>query len=226
MSAHFDFSSLSSDWLDESGPMKMLHRMNDARLRFVKSYVEPGQLGLDVGSGAGIFPIALAQDNYTIHALEKSEDLVTAAKKHCQEHQLELEWHVQDFMDFDNEQSFDYITCFEVIEHVEQRRQFFDKLLRTVKPGGLIFLSTLNRSLASYLVSIIGAEYLLKILPVGTHDYSLYLRPEEISHHMPQAKPVDIRGLVYNPFTSKFFLGQSQLVNYIGVWQRHLDISG
>jgi 2-polyprenyl-6-hydroxyphenyl methylase/3-demethylubiquinone-9 3-methyltransferase len=107
-----------------------------------------------------------------------------------------------------------------VIEHVERREEFLERLLSFIKPGGYLFLSTINRNVLSYLTTIFGAEYLLKLLPVGTHDYRLYLKPEELTEMLSGTNIIDLKGLIYNPLTGKFFLGKSSFINYIGLWQK------
>lgn len=220
MSANFDFAQLSDQWFDLNGPMKMLHRMNDARIKFVRRYIDKKSQGLDIGSGAGIFPIAFVQQGFQCHALEQREQLVRSGKQQCLELQVDMQWFNDDLLSFDSSEQYDFVTCFEVIEHVEQREQFIAKLLSLVKPGGYIFFSTLNRTLASYLTTVIGAEYLLKLLPIGTHDYKLFLKPDELSDILNGAHLIDLQGLIYNPFTQLFFIGQSTQANYIGVWQK------
>ena len=218
MSADFDFSPLSDQWLNEQGPMKMLHRMNQARLYFVQSAVEKEQMGLDIGSGAGIFPLAMAQEGYNITALEKSSSLAQVGMKRAEQKNLPLNWVQKDFQNFEPDHLYDYVTCFEVIEHIEDVESFLKKCVQVVKPQGQIIVSTLNRTLISYLTAVVGAEYFMKLLPIGSHDYKLFLKPEELSQMLDGASPVEIRGLVYNPLTSKFFLGASRSINYIGRW--------
>ena len=220
MSSKFDFSELSSKWFELDGPMKMLHRMNDARIKLVTRYVAKHHHGLDVGSGAGIFPIAFTKKGYSCDALEKKEELIKVGKLRAQSQDVALSWHQSDLLGFKGELQYDYLTCFEVIEHIEDRAAFLEKVQSLVKPGGYIFFSTLNRTLASYLTTVLGAEYILKLLPIGTHDYRLFIKPQELSNLLDKSSVIDLHGLIYNPFTRSFFLGSSTSANYIGVWQK------
>lgn len=220
MSSTFDFAELSTSWFDLDGPMKMLHRMNCVRIKLVSRYITPKEHGIDIGSGAGIFPIAFTQQGYHCDALEQREALIEVGKKKSLEKNVNLTWHQCDLLTLDTSTQYDYVTCFEVIEHVDDPKEFICKLQSLVKPGGYIFFSTLNRTLLSYLTTVVGAEYLLKMLPIGTHDYKLFLKPDELSDLLDKADLIDLHGLIYNPFTKSFFLGESTAANYIGVWQK------
>lgn len=220
MSTHFDFSTLSATWHQTQGPMKMLHRMNEARMKFVKRMLSNSDCGLDIGAGAGIFSLAMAREGFQCQALEKEQALIEQGKRISEQEGLDLVWHHADIFSFTTDFLYDYLCCFEVIEHVDNRVEFIARLLSFIKPGGYVFLSTINRTVLSYLTTILGAEYLLKLLPVGTHDYRLYIKPEELTELFSEAHLIDLQGLIYNPLTGKFFLGQYSGVNYIAVWQK------
>lgn len=211
------FALLAEQWWDNEGPLKTLHDINPARLSFIEQYfcLENQQV-LDVGCGGGILAEAMARKNALITGLDVEQETLFAAIKHAQTQQLKITY-VNALIEEFNAPLFDAITCMEMLEHVQQPQVVIDHCARLLKPGGYLFLSTINRSVKAYGSAIIAAEYLLGLLPRQTHDYQKFIKPSELATIVRKSglEVVGISGLHYNPFSRKASLQSSVAVNYL-----------
>jgi 2-polyprenyl-6-hydroxyphenyl methylase / 3-demethylubiquinone-9 3-methyltransferase len=214
------FGALASRWWDENGPQKPLHALNPARLGYVRDGTQlTGAKVLDVGCGGGLLSEALAREGALVTALDLSPELIDIAKLHLLESHLKVDYRLQSVESLAEEagSSFDVITCMEMIEHVPDPASILRACATLLKPGGALFLSTLNRTPAAFAVAIVGAEYLANLLPKGTHEYQKFIKPSELSAWCREAELVveDIRGLAYNPLTGKAWVNDRVDVNYL-----------
>lgn len=227
------FSSLAATWWDKAGPMKMLHAVNPIRMAFILDCVDLTDRNvLDIGCGAGILTQALASHRAArVTGIDVAADLIEAAQAH-QQTLTTTESNIACKPTFIHAQAesfaqthleaFDIITCLECLEHVPDPLAILAACQQMLKPGGLLFLSTLNRTFKSYLHAIIGAEYLLNMIPRGTHHYDKFIRPHELdrwarAHGFYVQK---LKGLQYHPITKHFTFSQDLSVNYIACYQK------
>ncbi len=188
------FDKLSSEWWDKNGPMKMLHSMNETRMLFIKEriinkYQKLGNLKeilekksiLDLGCGGGILSETLAQEGANILAIDQSKKLINEAKKRAKSKKLKIDYQCQNIKSLKGKKAkFDIILCMEVIEHVQDYRNFIKLAFECMKKDGIIIFSTINKSFLSYFTTIFLAEKILKLVPSKTHDWDMYVKPEEI----------------------------------------------
>lgn len=215
------FSQLAHMWWDASGPCKPLHDINPLRMGFVNEHTElKDKQVLDLGCGGGILSETLTKAGAHVTAIDLSEEAITAAKQHARESNLPIDYRVEsvEALAKSNPQSFDVITCMEMLEHVPDPAAILKSCVTLLKPDGDLFLSTLNRSLKSYVQAILGAEYLLRLLPVGTHDYAKFIKPSELANWL-RTEQLDIKAiqnLDYNPLSKEYRLTTHQNpVNYL-----------
>lgn len=214
------FSSLSSQWWDTEGPMKSLHQINPLRLSYIKEKTElAGKAILDIGCGGGILAESLAQASGEVTAIDLNQSLIHIAKLHQKQAGLSVDYLCQSAEALATERpaSYDIITCMEMLEHIPDPAAMISACAALAKPGARLFFSTINRGLKAYLYAILGAEYILKILPPHTHDYAKFIKPSELANWARNAKltPLETRGIIYNPFTKQFKLASDITVNYI-----------
>ncbi len=218
------FDALAAEWWNPDGPMRPLHRMNPARVHWiagrVRARVPRGAVRLlDVGCGAGLASEALARRGFDVLGIDASERAVQAARAHAAGQTLALTYGVGAPEDLlaRGEGGFGVVTALEVIEHVSDPAAFVRTLAGLVQPGGLLFLSTLNRTARSFLAAKVGAEYLLRWLPVGTHDWRKFLSPNELAECLGGAgcRITDIAGLTPDPLRGGWRTGRDLAVNYI-----------
>jgi len=214
------FEALANGWWDTEGESKPLHQINPLRLDYImtKCSLNNKQV-IDVGCGGGILSEALTKNNAIVTGIDMGEMPLNVARLHALEASLNIEYQ-QITAEQKAQQSsseFDVVTCMEMLEHVPDPVSVIRACAQLVKPGGDVFFSTLNRHPKSYLFAVIGAEYLLKMLPKGTHDYKRFIRPSEMASWCRQAglEVADIRGLSYNPLTKNYSLGTDVKVNYL-----------
>ena len=188
------FDKISSEWWDKNGPMKMLHSMNETRMLFIKEriinkYQEVGTLReilekkaiLDLGCGGGILSEALAEEGANVKAIDQSTKLINEAKKRAKSKKLKIDYQCQSIKSLKEKSiKFDVILCMEVIEHVKDFRSFIKLAFECLKKDGIIIFSTINKSFLSYLTTIFLAEKILKLVPSKTHDWDMYVKPEDI----------------------------------------------
>jgi len=219
------FEALASRWWDPNSEFKPLHDINPLRVNYISQQINLAEKRvLDIGCGGGILAEALAHHGATVTAIDKAEASLSVAKLHLLESQLDISYLDSTAEEFAEAQpaQFDVVTCLEMLEHVPDPSSVVAACQRLVKPGGLVFFSTINRNPKSYLFAIIGAEYLLNLLPKGTHDYAKLIKPSELATWSRQAHLTlrDQIGMGYNPLTKKYFLQNSLDVNYLACYEK------
>jgi len=225
------FARLASEWWDTGGKFRALHRIGPARLTFLRdemlrhfarapSGMRPLEgLGiLDVGCGGGLISEPLARLGARVTGLDPAVENIEAARRHAAGAGLDIDYRAGRVEELAAEgREFDAVVCLEVVEHVPDPAAFLAACATLVRPGGLMLLSTLNRTLKAYLLAIIGGEYVLRWLPVGTHQWDRFVTPEELARHLRAAglaAPV-VKGLVYNPLSDVWSVGGDTDVNYL-----------
>lgn len=214
------FDAIASEWWDPLGKLRTLHVVNPVRLKYIENIVElKNRKVLDVGCGGGILSEAMASRHALVTAIDASETSIRIAKNHLTESGLSVNYFTCTVEQYasDTHQQFDVISCMEMLEHVPNPESIIESSSRLLKPGGHLFLSTINRNLQSYLGTIVGAEHILNMLPVGTHDYAQYIRPAELGHWLRNfgMEVMDISGIRYLPFLHMAHLCTSPAINYI-----------
>lgn len=214
------FAALASHWWDEAGELKTLHQVNPLRLGYINEKIAlSGKAVLDIGCGGGILTESMAKLGAQVTGIDLNKPVIEVAKLHQLESGTNVEYHcvAAEVFAENNPEKFDVITCLEMLEHVPDPASIIRACAILVKPGGHVFFSTLNRNPKSYLFAIVGAEYLLKILPKNTHDYAKFIRPSELHAWAKQAglTPQAMTGIHYQPFTKQFSLNDDISVNYL-----------
>ncbi len=222
------FSELATDWWELDGPCKPLHIINPVRLAFVQQQLDlAGKKVLDIGCGGGIFSESLAMQGAEVIGIDMSETALSIAKAHCQAKSLQLNYVCTSAEEFaeSNAHQFDVVTCMELLEHVPDPISLVQTCAKLVKPGGDLFFSTINRNLKAYLLTIIAAEYIAKLLPKGTHDYAKFIRPSELCAWLRSAEleVKTIKGINYQGLTNKARLINNIDTNYILHAKAYLD---
>ena len=215
------FESLASRWWDPNSEFRPLHEINPLRLEYIDQIAGlKDKRVLDVGCGGGILAEAMASKNAEVTGIDMGETNLSVAKLHLLESGLDVDYRHITVEDLAEQEpgSFDIVTCMEMLEHVPDPGSIISACGKLVKTGGHVFLSTLNRNPKSYLFAIIGAEYVLRLLPRGTHDFEKFIKPSELDHWSRKAglTTQQMTGLVYNPFTKVYKLDNADIdVNYI-----------
>ena len=214
------FSALAHRWWDPNSEFKPLHAINPLRLSWIKSFVNlEGKRAVDIGCGGGILAESLAQSGANTTGIDLSEKALRVAQLHALEVGANLTYRAISAEELAKEQAgqYDVVTCMEMLEHVPDPASVVQACADLCKPGGTLFFSTLNRNPKSYLFAIIGAEYLLRLLPKGTHEYAKFIKPSELVA-FTRAAGLEMRGmkgLSYNPITQVYSLGDDVDVNYM-----------
>lgn len=215
------FEALASRWWDRESEFKPLHDINPLRLNFIDERAGlAGKKVLDVGCGGGILSESMAQRGADVSGIDMGEAPLSVAKLHQLESGLKINYRritAEELADQEPEQ-YDVVTCLEMLEHVPEPAKVIAACARLVKPGGQVFFSTINRNPKAYLFAIVGAEYLLKMLPKGTHDFSKFIRPSELGSWTRAAglKNGELTGMTYNPLTKQYKLDAKDVtVNYL-----------
>ncbi len=213
------FAQHASQWWDTEGPLKTLHDINPARLAYIQQYISlADQRILDVGCGGGILSEAMAASGAIVTGLDVEVDAIECARAHAhaEQSQLNIDYVCQPIETFEAK-LFDSITCMEMLEHVQEPQWVIQHCARLLKEGGYLFLSTLNRTPMAYATAIVGAEYILGLLPRQTHDFNKFIKPSELAHMVRESglEVVGITGLAYNPLTREAVLQNSVAVNYL-----------
>ncbi|MEH0390386.1 bifunctional 2-polyprenyl-6-hydroxyphenol methylase/3-demethylubiquinol 3-O-methyltransferase UbiG [Vibrio mimicus] len=215
------FEDMASRWWDLEGEFKPLHQINPLRLNYVLEKANGlfGKKVLDVGCGGGILAESMAREGAQVTGLDMGKEPLEVARLHALETGTKLTYIQSTVEDHAaaNPQTYDVVTCMEMLEHVPDPLSVIQSCSKLVKPGGHVFFSTLNRNFKSYLFAIVGAEKLLKIVPEGTHDHNKFIRPSELLKMIDQTalQEQGITGLHYNPLTDTYRLGSNVDVNYI-----------
>ncbi|MDD1629966.1 MAG: bifunctional 2-polyprenyl-6-hydroxyphenol methylase/3-demethylubiquinol 3-O-methyltransferase UbiG [Methylococcaceae bacterium] len=219
------FGSMAERWWDTQGEFKTLHDINPLRIEFIQSYADiAGKRIVDVGCGGGILTEGLAKFGADVLGIDLSEELIDIADLHGLESGVNAHYQKISAEALAQQQpgSFDHVTCMEMLEHVPDPGSIISACASLVKPGGMVFFSTLNRKPKAYLLAIVAAEHLLQMLPKGTHDYKTFIKPSELSQSA-RAAGLELQGMVgieYNPFNKHFSLGKDIDVNYIAAFKR------
>jgi 2-polyprenyl-6-hydroxyphenyl methylase/3-demethylubiquinone-9 3-methyltransferase len=215
------FEELASRWWDPSSEFKPLHEINPLRANWIDKRAEVAEKTLlDVGCGGGIFSEAMAQRGAIVTGIDMGDAPLAVANLHKLESGLNIDYFkatAESFSD-SNFQRFDAVSCLEMLEHVPNPASVVKACASMTKPGGTLFFSTINRNPKSYLFAIIGVEYVLKMLPKGTHDFAKFIKPSELTSWIRDAslELQDITGLLYNPITKNYKLSQNDVdVNYM-----------
>jgi 2-polyprenyl-6-hydroxyphenyl methylase/3-demethylubiquinone-9 3-methyltransferase len=219
------FDRIAQQWWDAHGEFRPLHAMNPVRVDYIDGRVQlHGKRVLDVGCGGGLLCEAMTRRGAHVTGIDLGEVTIEVANLHALESQLRIRYVCQSVEHHMAEQqtltppgSYDVITCLEMLEHVPDPAAVIASIAQLLRPGGHAVFSTLNRNPKSYALAILGAEYVMKLLPKGTHTYAQFIRPSELSRWVRAAglELQDITGLQYHPFTQDFSLGSDVDVNYL-----------
>jgi 2-polyprenyl-6-hydroxyphenyl methylase/3-demethylubiquinone-9 3-methyltransferase len=219
------FSDLAHRWWDPQGEFRPLHEINPLRLGWIGRLAPlEGKDAIDVGCGGGILAEAMARRGARVTGIDLAEKPLKVAELHLMESGIEVRYELASAEDYAaaHAERFDVLTCMEMLEHVPDPASAVAACARLLKPGGRAFFSTLNRNPKAYLFAVIGAEYVLKLLPRGTHDYARFIRPSELAHWCREAglRELELAGMTYNPLTRRYALGRDCDVNYLLACQR------
>jgi 2-polyprenyl-6-hydroxyphenyl methylase/3-demethylubiquinone-9 3-methyltransferase len=215
------FSQLAHRWWDPNSEFKPLHDINPLRLEWIDRLCGgvAGKRIVDVGCGGGILAESMAAKGATVTGIDLSEKALKVAKLHQLETGVQVDYrHIAaESLAEELPESFDVVTCMEMLEHVPDPVSILAACRKMVKPGGWVFLSTLNRNPKSYLFAIVGAEYILNLLPKGTHEWSKFLKPHELAAYARRVglDTAELMGMTYNPFTKAYKLERDTDVNYL-----------
>ena len=214
------FSALAHRWWDPNSEFKPLHAINPLRLGWIKSFVNlEGKKVVDIGCGGGILAESISQAGADTTGIDLSDKALKVAQLHALEVGANLTYRSISAEALADEQAeqYDVVTCMEMLEHVPDPASVVRACAKLCKPGGTLFFSTLNRNPKSYLFAIIGAEYILKLLPKGTHEYAKFIKPSELVAFTRNAglEMIGIKGLAYNPLTQVYSLSDNVDVNYM-----------
>jgi len=214
------FGELAHRWWDPNSEFKPLHDINPLRLDWIDQAIGlSGKRLVDIGCGGGILAESMAHRGAGVTGIDLSERALGVARLHLLESRQQVDYRLisAEALALAQPASFDAVTCMEMLEHVPDPASVVRACAALVKPGGQVFLSTINRNLKAYLFAVIGAEYLLKLLPRGTHDYARFLRPAELARYCREAglRTDEIIGMGYNPLSKSYALGSDTSVNYL-----------
>jgi 2-polyprenyl-6-hydroxyphenyl methylase/3-demethylubiquinone-9 3-methyltransferase len=215
------FESIATRWWDVESEFKPLHEINPLRTNYIEEHASlAGKKVLDVGCGGGILSEGMALRGAKVTGLDLGQANLDTAKLHALESGVEVDYQCVPVEDFAKEhpESFDIVTCLEMLEHVPDPESIVRACAKLVKPGGKVFFSTINRNPKSYLMAVIGAEYVLKLVPTGTHDYNKFIKPAELARWCRPAdlQQIHMTGMTYNPISKNYKLVDNDVdVNYL-----------
>lgn len=214
------FSELAHRWWDPTSEFRPLHDINPLRLEWINARVPlAGKNVIDIGCGGGILAESMARKGAKVTGIDLSKKALKVADLHSLESGVEVRYKLIAAEDMAVEEAgqYDVVTCMEMLEHVPEPAEVVKACATLVKPGGWVFFSTLNRNVKSYLLAVIGAEYIAQMLPKGTHDYARFIRPSELAAFVRDAglHVAEIKGITYNPLTRHFALSNDSSVNYM-----------
>jgi 2-polyprenyl-6-hydroxyphenyl methylase/3-demethylubiquinone-9 3-methyltransferase len=223
------FSRLAEEWWDVNGKFKPLHMFNPIRIEYItetfKKYFKlkretnflEGLKILDIGCGGGLISEPMARLGAKVTGIDASEKNINVAKLHSEKNGLKINYLNTSPENLDELEKYDVILNLEIVEHVDNVNLYIKSCHKLLRKGGLMFTATLNRSLTSYIKAIVGAEYILRWLPIGTHDWNKFIKPEELEKYLSQEgfSTLDVKGLKFNPFIKKWKKSNDLSVNYI-----------
>jgi 2-polyprenyl-6-hydroxyphenyl methylase/3-demethylubiquinone-9 3-methyltransferase len=214
------FSDLAHRWWDPESEFKPLHQINPLRLDWINNTAQlAGKKVVDIGCGGGILAESMAACGALVTGVDLSEKALGVARLHLYESGQTVDYRLISAEDISREapDSFDVVTCMEMLEHVPDPASTIRACAALVKPGGYVFFSTLNRNIKSYLMAVVGAEYILNLLPKGTHEYAKFIKPSELARYVREAglDVEELIGMNYNPLNKVYSLGRDTDVNYL-----------
>ncbi len=214
------FEQLAYRWWDKDSEFKPLHDINPLRLDFINKHVPlNGKKVLDVGCGGGILSESMAASGAHVKGIDLGKTPLSVARLHAKESSYDIHYELISAEDIAQRepQNYDVVTCLEMLEHVPDPASIVEACSRLLKPGGHVFFSTINKNPKAYLFAVLGAEYILNLLPRGTHDYSKFIRPSQLDQwcRHNHLTPRKMTGMSYNPVTGRYHLGQDVSVNYL-----------
>ena len=224
------FSKLADEWWNVNGKFKPLHMFNPIRIEYITDSIKKkynllndgpnifkGLNILDIGCGGGLISEPMARLGANVTGIDASEKNIQVARLHSKENELKINYLNTSPENLKNFEKFDIILNLEIVEHVDDINLYIKSCYKLLKKGGLMFTATINRSFMSYLKAIIGAEYVLRWLPIGTHDWNKFIKPEELEKILSQQKfsTLDVKGLNFNPILNKWKKTNDLSVNYI-----------
>lgn len=214
------FGGLAASWWDPNGPSRALHDLNPARLGYVRERARLGDAALlDVGCGGGLLAEAMAREGARVTAIDLAPEVIDVAAAHAREAGIAVDYRVAAIEDLARSEpnAFAAITCMEVLEHVPDPEAVLDACHAALVPGGQLFVSTLNRTPEAFALAIVGAEYIARLIPRGTHRYETFIRPSELAAMLRGVgfSVVDVSGLRYNPLTRRAWVDRDPRVNYL-----------
>ena len=214
------FSKLATEWWNKNGIFKILHDIQPIRIKYIQDTLNKKKLNklkiLDVGCGGGLVSEGIAKLGADVTGIDFIEENIRVAKKHAKQSKLEINYIVKDFEKEKLTSKYDVIIIFEVLEHLENWKSFLEKIQKNLKPKGLLIASTINRNLISKFLTIDLAENLLKWIPLNTHNYYKFIKPEELKDNLTanNFKKIEFSGLSYNIFKQKWKMNNNKKVNY------------
>jgi len=222
------FDALASRWWDPAGEFGALHEINPLRLDFIRQRANlSGSKAVDIGCGGGILAESMAKAGAKVTGIDMAEGPLAVARLHQAESGTDVDYLRSTAEELAEERSgqYDVVTCLEMLEHVPSPQTVIAACAELVKPGGHIFFSTINRNPKSFMFAIVGAEYVLRLLPAGTHEYAKFIRPSELEAWARHAglELQDSIGMHYNPVTREYSLGENLDVNYLMYFRRADD---
>ncbi len=222
------FNDIASRWWDPDGEFKPLHLLNPVRLSYISDELQGlfGKTVIDIGCGGGILAESMARSGAVVTGLDMASDSLDVARLHALESGVTVNYQQATAEDYAQQHGgqFDVVTCMEMLEHVPQPMSVIQACADLAKPGATLFFSTLNKTAKAYLLAIIGAEHVLRLVPKGTHEFDKFIRPSELMRFIEQAglELVDATGLHFNPLKNSFKTGPGLDVNYIVVAKKPL----
>lgn len=214
-----NFSRFAKEWWDPNGAFATLHAINPVRLAYIESFTDlAGKKVLDIGTGGGILAESMARKGAAVTGIDINARLIDVAKTHAKEEGLDIDYRLLEAQSLlpEKKNFYDIITCYEVLEHVDSPSHLIQTISALLREGGMAFFATINRTPKAYVLAVLGAEYILGLLPKGTHDYQKFIKPSELVLWCEEAgfTPLDLRGMFYNPCNKKASLSKDVSVNY------------
>ena len=228
------FNKIAEEWWDPDGKFKPLHKFNPIRIEYIKnnvmenfnlsSDIKPfkGISVLDIGCGGGLLSEPMARLGANVVGIDASKKNIDVAKHHLNKSNLEIEYYNSSPENFNSKRNFDVILNMEIVEHVDDVQKFINESSKFLNKNGIMFIATLNQTLKSYVFAILGAEYILRWLPIGTHDWNKFIKPKNLEKicESSMLKLKKVNGVKFNPILNKWKISNDKSVNYISVFKK------